>query len=111
MGISRAPVREAARLLEQRGLLISQPNRGFSVHHPTLQEVEELYGLRLCIERYAADEMLRRKADYIQPLRHQFDRLLRAARQDDAAAVVQEDLAFHLLLCELSGNRRLHRIF
>ena len=111
MGISRAPVREAARLLEQRGLLTSQPNRGFSVRHPTLEEVDELYGLRLCIESYAADEMLKRRDDFIQPLRRQFDRLLRAAQEKDGAAVVREDLRFHLLLCELSGNRRLHRIF
>lgn len=111
MGTSRAPVREAARLLEQRGLLVSQPNRGFSVRHPTLEEVDELYGLRLCIERYAAEEMLERKDDFIQPLRQQYERLLRASRTRDGATVVQEDLAFHLLLCELSGNRRLHRIF
>lgn len=111
MGISRAPVREAARLLEQRGLLVSQPNRGFSVRNPTLEEVDELYGLRLCIERYAAEEMLKRADDFSEPLRRQYERLLRASRSRDAATVVQEDLAFHLLLCELSGNRRLHRLF
>lgn len=111
MGVSRAPVREAARLLEQRGLLVSRPNRGFSVRHPTLEEVDELYGLRLCIEHYASDEMLKRADDCVEPLRRQFDRLLRAAQEKDGATVVREDLRFHLLLCELSGNRRLHRIF
>ncbi|HLW28233.1 MAG TPA: GntR family transcriptional regulator [Kiloniellales bacterium] len=111
MGISRAPVREAARLLEQRGLLVSHPNRGFSVRRPTLEEVDELYGLRLCIERYAAEEMLKRQEDFTHPLRQQYQRLMRAARTQGGSTVVQEDLAFHLLLCELSGNRRLHRLF
>jgi len=31
LGVSRGPVREAARLLEQSGLLISLPRRGFFV--------------------------------------------------------------------------------
>ncbi|HLS68418.1 MAG TPA: GntR family transcriptional regulator [Kiloniellales bacterium] len=111
MGISRAPVREAARLLEQRGLLISQPNRGFSVRCPTLQELDELYGLRLCLERYAAREMLKQPRDFEKPLNRQFERLLQVARSGDSSALFQEDFRFHLLLCELSGNRRLHVLF
>ena len=31
LGVSRAPVREAARLLEQQGLLVAHPRRGFFV--------------------------------------------------------------------------------
>lgn len=112
MGVSRAPVREAARLLEQRGLLVSQPNRGFSVRNPTLEELDELYGLRLCLEQYAGAELLRRgDAAMLDPLRRQLARLLETAARGDNAAVVEEDLRFHLLICQLSGNGRLQRIF
>lgn len=112
MGVSRAPVREAARLLEQRGLLVSQPNRGFSVRRPTLAELDDLFGLRLCLEQFAGAELLRRgNGNLREPLRRQLNRLLETAESGDNAAVVEEDLRFHLLLCELSGNKRLHRVF
>ncbi|MDF2095681.1 GntR family transcriptional regulator [Aquibaculum arenosum] len=112
MGISRAPVREAARLLEQRGLLTSRPHRGFAVRLPTLEEVDDLYSLRLCLESFAGSALLARGADVdLDPLRRQLERLLETAERGDQAAVVEEDLRFHLLLCELSGNRRLQRVF
>src|SRR6478735_8307822 len=53
LGISRAPVREAARLLEQQGLLVSNPRRGFFVRRLEIRNIDEIYDLRLCIERHA----------------------------------------------------------
>ncbi len=42
MGISRAPVREALRQLEQEGLVISYPYRGTEVLGVSQEEVEEI---------------------------------------------------------------------
>src|SRR5262249_28792386 len=39
LGTSRGPVREAARLLEQRGLLVSLPRRGFFVRQFEAKEI------------------------------------------------------------------------
>ncbi|MGR3408557.1 GntR family transcriptional regulator, partial [Roseovarius indicus] len=49
-GVSRAPVREAARLLESAGLLVSHANRGFFVRTIDAEDLDSLYELRLCIE-------------------------------------------------------------
>lgn len=43
LGVSRGPVREAARLLEQSGLLISLPRRGFFVRQFEEREIKDLY--------------------------------------------------------------------
>ena len=43
MGVSRAPVREAARRLESLGLLISRPRHGFAVRTVSPKQVNDLY--------------------------------------------------------------------
>ena len=54
LGVSRAPVREAARLLEQQGLLVASPRRGFFVRKFAADDIDDIYDLRLCVERHAA---------------------------------------------------------
>src|SRR5882762_8067587 len=54
LGISRAPVPEAARLLESQGLLVASPRRGFFVRKLESRNIAEIYDLRLCIERHAS---------------------------------------------------------
>src|SRR5258705_9383227 len=53
LGISRAPVREAARLLERQGLLVANPRRGFFVRKLEPTDIDEIYDLRICVECHA----------------------------------------------------------
>src|SRR5438132_9969938 len=53
MHISRGPVREAIRLLEQAGLLVSIPRRGTVVVTLSAEDVEEVYTLRADLETRA----------------------------------------------------------
>ena len=46
MGISRGPIREAFRQLEQEGLIVSQPHRGTYVTTTSDEELEHLMALR-----------------------------------------------------------------
>jgi len=39
LGVSRAPVREAARLLEKQGLLVASPRRGFFVRKLEIRNI------------------------------------------------------------------------
>ena len=47
LGVSRAPVREAARRLERQGVLVARPRYGFVVRSITVQEIDELFQVRI----------------------------------------------------------------
>jgi DNA-binding GntR family transcriptional regulator len=53
-GVSRSPLREALRLLEQRGLVVITPQRGARVTALSLQEVEQLFEIRAVLVGLAA---------------------------------------------------------
>src|SRR5436190_3736406 len=55
LGLSRTPVREALRMLEAEGLVVSERNRGAMVRTLSQTEVEDLYGLRIRLESYAVE--------------------------------------------------------
>jgi DNA-binding GntR family transcriptional regulator len=52
--VSRGPVREALLQLEQEGLVLLRRNRGAVVARLSRDDLEELYSLRLALERLAA---------------------------------------------------------
>lgn len=52
--VSKIPLREALARLEQDGLVVSYPNRGFFVRPMSPEEAEEIYELRLKLEPVAA---------------------------------------------------------
>src|SRR5262245_21468274 len=55
LGLSRTPVREALRMLEAEGLVVSERNRGAAVRPVSSTEVSDLYGLRIRLESYAVE--------------------------------------------------------
>ncbi|WP_110650053.1 GntR family transcriptional regulator [Salinicola peritrichatus] len=111
-GVSRAPVREAARLLESRGMLVSQPRRGFFVRTFNAAELVDVYDLRLCLERHAIRSLAGRLTGEMETaLNGQLDTMRRVAREGTAVQQIEEDVAFHRMLCEFSGNQRLVRVF
>ncbi len=55
LGLSRTPVREALRMLEAEGLVVSERSRGAMVRPLSDTEVADLYGLRIRLESYAVE--------------------------------------------------------
>jgi len=63
LGLSRTPVREALRMLEAEGLVVSERNRGAMVRPLSETEVVDLYGLRIRLESYAVEVATERASE------------------------------------------------
>lgn len=113
LGVSRAPVREAARLLENSGLVTYHANRGFFVRETSAQALNDLYELRMVIETAAAQRVLRHGlTETIDRLAAQIDVLHEVAEQGaDMLTQVEADMEFHRLLCAGSGNPKFLHVF
>lgn len=53
-GVSRSPIREAFRLLENDGLVVREPRRGVRVSELSVEELDQLYACRIALESTAA---------------------------------------------------------
>jgi DNA-binding GntR family transcriptional regulator len=111
-GVSRPPVREALRILQENGLVESIPCRGCIVTPLNADDVQEIYSLRWALERLAL-ELLVPVDDpaRLDPLRAALESIRKAAAEDDEAALLQANLDFHLTLCEITGHSRLIRAY
>jgi DNA-binding GntR family transcriptional regulator len=90
MGISRIPVREAIKKLEQDGLIEKLEKGGFIVKNPSREEIEETFGIRACLESYAAAITTRRMdASTLDRLEDALDKYRDALKQKDIAKMTQ----------------------
>jgi DNA-binding GntR family transcriptional regulator len=106
-GISRAPLREALRLLAQQGLVEHLPRRGSRVTEWSPLDILQLFELRGVLERHAIETALP-LADPVAalaPVRDALDQMRAAADdlgRDDAHR------AFHAAVVGLAENRQLN---
>lgn len=99
-GVSRTSARNALLRLAAEGLVEMKPNRGASVAMPTLEEAEEVFRLRRCLEREVIDRLCTRMSkDAIDALVSHVkeeERALRAASPRSIRLAGE----FHILLAE-----------
>lgn len=105
---SRAPVREALRLLAEQGLVEHLPRRGARVTTYSRRDFDELFEVREALERWALGRLVRAdEPPDLGALTEILDRLRSAAERDDMLAASSAHRAFHLGLVALTGNRHL----
>ncbi len=112
MGVSRAPLREAARRLESQGVIVSTPRKGFTVRTFSPKEIQDLFQVRLGLEVMAARLACEVATDaQLASLKAYADDMLERAPTLSNIERVTMDLGMHTAISRLSGNEYLQRIF
>jgi DNA-binding GntR family transcriptional regulator len=112
MGTSRGPIRDALRMLEHEGLVITTPRRGTRVASLTTTDALEILSIREALEPVAVRFLMDvNNSAHFDRLAAVVDRLEAAARANDWNLAITLDLEFHGLIFELCGQRRILRIW
>jgi DNA-binding GntR family transcriptional regulator len=106
LGVSRTPVRDALRRLQERGLLAVGAGRSLVVAELSKQQVLELYAMREILEgsaaRFAARHANEAEIDVLHRLLDELDK-----HGNDARMLVALNRRFHSAICEAAHNRYL----
>ena len=112
LGVSRGPLREAFRMLEEAGLVRTEKNRGVFVRDIPIDEAIEIYELRAAMEesvgRRLALQMTDEQRAQAESLVHAMEEAVRAC---DAHRYHLLNLQFHDRLVEMAGNRKLTAVY
>lgn len=112
MGVSRLPVREALRLLQNESLVESIPNKGVFVATLSPRDIQEIFTLRAVIEEFAiklaVDNIEEKELKELQGI---YEEMVQAASESDNIRLIQLDLEFHRLIAESSRHSYVYRIF
>ena len=108
LGVSRGPVREAFRALDQAGLVRVEKNRGVFVRQLSLDEANEVYEVRAALEgligRLAAQRI---DADEIEQLRAIAKKMAALEKSRKAEAYFALNLEFHEVVARAARNASL----
>jgi phosphonate utilization transcriptional regulator len=105
LNVSRGPVREAFRALEQAGLVVTEKNRGVFVRKISLQEADEIYEVRAGLDELIGRLAAERASDAdIRELRALVDRMRVAGKAKDVNAYYPLNIRFHDRLAQIAGN-------
>lgn len=105
-GVSRTPVREALRRLEQDGLAERSPH-GLAVRERSPEEIIDLYDTRVVLEAFAGQVAAQRRTDHdIRLLRWNLEHG-QGVPDTDEAAMVEANQQFHEAIWRASHNESL----
>ena len=108
LGVSRGPVREAFRALEESGLVRLEKNRGVFVRQIPVEEADEIYELRAVLDEFVGRRLAQTAApEHLRELRGHVERMEKAAAKGDVEAYLAANVSFHDRMVELAGNAKL----
>jgi DNA-binding GntR family transcriptional regulator len=110
LDVSRGPVREALVQLEREGLVLVRRHRGATVARLARSDLEDVYSLRLALERLAIQRATRYATDQdfaaMEGVLAAFDVAL--SRGPSEKEVAELDVRFHDLIYQAARHQRLY---
>lgn len=111
LGVSRTPIREAIRMLEQEGLAVTIPRKGAEVAKMTEKDMEDVLQIRLSLEALA----VRLSCENITPaalqeLKVAMEDFEEKTKSGQFVEMAKADVKFHEILYKASNNPKLQQL-
>ena len=108
LGVSRTPIREAIRMLEQEGLAITIPRKGAIVAGMTEKDMQDVLEIREALEelsvQVACDKITDEEIAKLQKNMKNFEHSLKSG---DLKKMAQADVEFHDVIYQATDNPKL----
>ena len=104
IGVSRSPIREALKQMASEGLVKQYPGRGTFVTEITLQDLEEIFELRILLELFSLRKAYRwLDKDTLEDLEHL---MLNLNEKSSEQEYYDANLKFHSTIISYCNNKR-----
>lgn len=112
-GVSRTPIREALKRLEEYGLIRVKPRSYAEVVRLTHEEAEQIAVIRAHLEDLAVSLLTQRKADgrTFEAIERYAEECNRLIADGDVGGAFERDSLLHLEIVRQTGNTHLYEIF
>lgn len=110
LGVSRGPLREAIRQLEDQNLIESIPYTGTYVANISVKAIQELYSFRTELEQFAFKLIWDKRGEEFQKeLKTQLEKLTNAIKNNDRESAIFEELELHNVVYKHCGHELLEQ--
>jgi DNA-binding GntR family transcriptional regulator len=114
LGVSRTPLREAARRIESEGLAIYVPRKGFIINFLNIDNVEEIYSIREILESFACklacQNITKKEIEKIEKIKNKIEKIklnFSLNKKRDIKLLHKLNRDFHFSIYKASKNKLL----
>lgn len=108
LGVSRTPIREAIRMLEQEGLAVTVPRKGAEVAKMTLKGMEDVLEIREALDilacQLACERITEEQLEILAEKKKAFEDSLKTG---NVKAIAETDVEFHDVIYDATNNPKL----